>query len=477
MGLIKGTRAGAAILIMPVGATLRRVRQIELGVCLDDFQAGASLIQAPCGNGRGAYIGAAGDLCGSAGQAPREKQPLHHGRYRHGGVFAVFHAEPVVPGASAALGGGHGHGRSNCETLFGMTQIPSDNHVRDMLDPVEPDASIRHFPDAVDVLEAGGGLTAFRRLGHHVLIAFDGTEYFRSAKLHCPNCSTRKRSGGTIEYFHTLVAATLVAPGHNRVVPLEPEFIVPQDGHDKQDCESMAARRWLAAHGPSYARLNPVYLGDDLYSRQPICQAVRAVGGHFLFVCKPSSHPTIEEYLTGVELPELTKRVKRGRQRSTYTYRWLGDVPLRDGADAMTVNWLMIEIRNAAGKSPIATASSPTCRSTRDNVVELAACGRARWKIENETFNTLKTKGYNLEHNFGHGKQHLAAVLATLNLLAFAFHTVAELARRPLAQAIKSQEPAAASSTPALHHRLPRFSLMAAPPQNPRLRSPATQPP
>jgi hypothetical protein len=80
---------------------------------------------------------------------------------------------------------------------------------------------------------------------------------------------------------------------------------VPQDGHDTQDCESMAARRWLAAHGARYARLDPVYLGDDLYSRQPICPDVLATGGHFLFVCKPSSHPTIEEYLTGIELPEL----------------------------------------------------------------------------------------------------------------------------------------------------------------------------
>jgi hypothetical protein len=211
------------------------------------------------------------------------------------------------------------------------------------------------------------------------------------------------------------------------VVPLEPEFVVPQDGHDKQDCESMAARRWLAAHGPSYARLDPVYLGDDLYSRQPICQAVRAVGGHFLFVCKPSSHPTIEEYLTGVELSELTKQVKHGRQRFTHTYRWLCDVPLRDGADAMTVNWLMIEIRNAAGEVTYRNSFITDLPTDRDTVVELAACARARWKIENESFNTLKTKGYNLEHNFGHGKKHLSAVLATLNLLAFAFHTVAEL--------------------------------------------------
>ena len=149
--------------------------------------------------------------------------------------------------------------------------------------------------------------------------------------------------------------------------------------------------------------------------------------GHFLFVCKPSSHPTIEEYLTGIELPELTKRVKHGRQRFTHTYRWLCDVPLRDGADAMTVNWLVIEIRNATGEVTYRNSFITDLPVDRDTVVELAACGRARWKIENESFNTLKTKGYNLEHNFGHGKQHLSAVLATLNLLAFAFHTVAEL--------------------------------------------------
>jgi len=319
------------------------------------------------------------------------------------------------------------HGRSNCETLFAMTKIPSDNHIRAMLDPVRPQGFYPAFADALGALQRGGGLTALHRLGDHVLIAFDGTEYYRSAKLHCPCCSTRKRSGGNTEYFHSLVAATLVAPGHNRVVPLEPEFVVPQDGHDKQDCESMAARRWLAAHGPRYAGLNPVYLGDDLYSRQPTCQAVRAVGGHFLFVCKPSSHPTIEEYLTGIELPQLTKQVKHGRQRSTSTYRWLADVPLRDGADAMTVNWLMIEIRNAAGEVTYRNSFITDLLVSRETVVELAACGRARWKIENESFNTLKTKGYNLEHNFGHGKQNLAAVLATLNLIAFAFHTVAEL--------------------------------------------------
>jgi len=352
-------------------------------------------------------------------------------------AFSVFFMQcPSFLARQRHFAQGHGHGRSNCETLFAMTQIPSDNHIRDMLDAVRPEEFDPVFAEAVEALERGGGLTAFRRLGRHVLIAFDGTEYYRSAKLHCPCCSTRKRSGGKSEYFHSLVSATLVAPGHNRVVPLEPQFVVPQDGHDKQDCESMAARRWLAAHGSSYARLDPVYLGDDLYSRQPICEAVRAADGHFLFVCKPSSHPTIEEYLTGVELPELIRRVKQGRQWFTHTYRWLAEVPLRDGADAMIVNWLMIEIRNPAGEVTYRNSFVTDLPVGPDTVVELAACGRARWKIENESFNTLKTKGYNLEHNFGHGKQNLAAVLATLNLLAFAFHSVAELTQDIWRQAV-----------------------------------------
>ena len=126
-----------------------------------------------------------------------------------------------------------------------------------------------------------------------MLIAFDGTEYFRSEAISCTNCSTRERKGGKVEYFHTLLSATLVAPGHNRVVPLPPEFVAPQDGSEKQDCENRAARRWLKAHGAHYAKLDPIYLGDDLYSRQPICEDVLASGGHFLFVCKPASHKTL----------------------------------------------------------------------------------------------------------------------------------------------------------------------------------------
>ncbi len=235
--------------------------------------------------------------------------------------------------------------------------------------------------------------------GDRVLIALDGTEYHCSRSIHCQHCSSRLRGTGAkeakpTEYFHSMLAATLVAPGHDKVIPLEPEFIVPQDGTEKQDCESVAAKRWLAAHGQRYADLGAVFLGDDLFSRQPLCEAVQKVGGSFIFVCKPSSHKLIEEYLSGAELPALEEPVKRGKQRFTHRYRWLQDVPLRDGKDAIRVNWFSIEILNASGATTYRNSFVTDLEVGPDSVVELAACGRARWKIENETFNVLKNGGY-----------------------------------------------------------------------------------
>ena len=321
------------------------------------------------------------------------------------------------------------HARSNCQTLFDIPQIPTDNRIRDMLDPAEPDLLYPVFAESVAILEGmNGGLDKFRRLGKHVLIALDGTEYFTSKKIHCHNCSTRQRGKGEKEYFHAMLGATMVAPGHDKVIPLEPEFIAPQDGAEKQDCENAAAKRWLAAHGEHYAPHNPIYLGDDLFSRQPLCEAVRAVNGHFIFVCKPSSHPLIQEYISGVDLQTHEEIVKRGKNKIVHRYRWIHDVPLRDGKDPLKVNWFEIEILNTSGEVTYRNSFITELALGYNNVAELAACGRARWKIENETFNVLKTKGYHIEHNFGHGKQHLASILVTLNLLAFGFHTTCDIA-------------------------------------------------
>ncbi len=121
----------------------------------------------------------------------------------------------------------------------------------------------------------------------------------------------------------------------------------------------------------------------------------------------------------------VTER-KPGNRSLTYRYRWIEGVPLRDGKDAMNVNWLGVSILDAMGKTTYDGAFVTSLSVTAENVVEIAACARARWKIENESFNVLKNNGYNLAHNFGHGKTYLARMFAAMNLLAFAFHTACD---------------------------------------------------
>jgi hypothetical protein len=384
-------------------------------------------------------IGELSEVC--AGLPDQRKGPPRDGDYTMADIglaaFSIFFmGSPSFLGHQRALA--EGHGRSNCETLFGMAAIPSDNYIRLMLDGGAPAAFDGLFFKAI---EAAGPLTPFQCLDGRTLIALDGTEHFCSRKIKCAQCSTRRRSDGGTEYFHAFLGASLVAPGHKQVLPLPPEFIAPQDGAEKQDCERNAAKRWLARHAAAVARLRPVYLGDDLFACQPIVAAIHDVGGNFILTCKPSSHKTIAEYLHGAELQEHCQTVCKRGKRTTTIYRWLSGVPLRATCDAILVNWFSIEILNAKGKRTYYNSFVTDLAIAPDTVAELAACGRARWKIENETFNVLKTNGYNLGHNFGHGKETLASVLVTLNLLAFAFHTAAYLGALAWRDAVTARGP------------------------------------
>jgi hypothetical protein len=379
-------------------------------------------------------IGELGTVC--AGLPDRRTRPRRDGDYTMADIglsaFSLFFmASPSFLAHQRRLE--RGQGRSNCQTLFGMAAIPSDNYIRLMLDGAAPAAFDGLFLRAI---AAAGPLTRFLCLDGRVLVALDGSEYFCSRKIKCPQCSTRRRSDGGVECFHAFLGASLVAPGHTQVLPLPPAFIAPQDGAEKQDCERNAAKRWLARHGPTVAHLRPVYLGDDLFACQPIAAAIQQTAGNFILTCKPASHQTITEYLQGATLQEHRQTICKRGKRTTTLYRWLSGVPLRATADAITVNWFAVETRNAAGKRTYYNSFVTDLAVTADTVAELAACGRARWKVENETFNVLKNNGYNLEHNFGHGKQTLASIFLTLNLLAFAFHTAAHLAVLAWRQAV-----------------------------------------
>jgi hypothetical protein len=320
-----------------------------------------------------------------------------------------------------------GHGHSNCQTLFGIEKIPSDNYIRDMLDAADPALLQPCFERMEQLLAAPLLRQAFGRLGDRTLIAWDGTEYFCSQKLGCPQCLRRKRANGKIESYHTMLAATAVAPGHSKVVPLFPEFIAPQDGAEKQDCERNAVKRWHAKHGERLRPLRPVYLGDDLFACQPIVKMLADSGDDFIFTCKESSHKALYDFIDGAAPERHEEKIRKGKAVETRRYRWIAGVPLRDGKDATLVNWIGFEIFDRNGRIKYSIAWVTSLPVNQHSVAEIAACGRARWKIENETFNVMKNHGYELEHNFGHGETFLAMTLAALNLLAFAWHSALDL--------------------------------------------------
>jgi hypothetical protein len=333
-----------------------------------------------------------------------------------------------------------GQGRSNCQTLFGIEKIPSDNYIRDMLDEADPALLAPCFADTERLLLEPAMREAFGRLGGRTLVALDGTEYFCSQKIACPHCQTRKRSNGKIESYHSMLAATVVAPGHSKVVPLAPEFIVKQDGAEKQDCERNAVKRWIGKHGARLKPLRPVYLADDLFACQSVVETLAANGDDFIFTCKETSHKALYDFIDGAEFERHEVKVRKGKTRETHRYRFIGKVPLRDGKDAALVNWIGFEILDAKGIVKYKTAFVTSLPVAKANVADIAACGRARWKIENESFNVLKNHGYELEHNFGHGENHLAMTLAALNMLAFAWHTVLDLLEPPWRKAREAAE-------------------------------------
>jgi hypothetical protein len=322
-------------------------------------------------------------------------------------------------------------GRNNAQTLLGVQQIPCDNQIRTLLDPIAPSHFDPLFLEVFQRLEQHHLCDSFRVLGDQRLVALDGTTYFSSQAIHCPNCLTRQLANGHTLYYHPAITPVVVCPKRAQVLALPPEYIMPQDGHNQQDCEQMAGTRWIRRYAHALAPHHVTVLGDDLYSKQPFCALALAKGFNFILVCKPDSHPKLSERVAfwhaNGGLAACERRHWNGRFTEVSLYRFLNDVLLLDGKEALSVNWFAITVINAqTGEQLYHNSFITNHQVTADNVAEAAQAGRGRWKIDNEHNNVLKTKGYHVEHNFGHGQQYLAALMLSLNLLAFLFHTVLE---------------------------------------------------
>ena len=319
-------------------------------------------------------------------------------------------------------------GQNNATSLFQGMNLMSDNQIRNLLDPISPRHLTPVFEHIYQTLRDGGFIESYRCLNDTILIALDGVCYHSSPNVFCEQCYQRKHKNGTVTYSHSAITPVIVAPGNPHVISLPPEFITPQDGHEKQDSEHAATKRWLLEHAKHYRELGVTFLGDDLYDCQPICSAMLAEGCHFLLTCKPDSHKALYEFVDGLaqinKIQTVTANRRQGKQHYIDTYRFVNQIPLRDSDDALQVNLCELVTTNLTGKVVYKNAFVTDHLIEEKNVVDMVAAGRARWKIENENNNTLKTKGYNLEHNFGHGAQYLSQVLLTMNLLAFLYHTV-----------------------------------------------------
>lgn len=319
---------------------------------------------------------------------------------------------------------------NNLKSLFAVKSIPNDTCLRDSLDPVPTKHLNPAFGILFQRLQRGKQLELFRLDMDAYLIVLDGTQYFSSEKIHCPSCLTRKGAKGSLRYSHQILQAALLHPQMRQVLPLAPEPIANSDGRSKQDCELAAGKRLLAKIRATHPKLPIVITADGLYSKQPFVDVLKSFHMSFILVAKPSDHTILFQWVNELDGLGQGKKMKLadGKGR-VHHYRWVNQVPLNGSRNAEQVNffeyWLQTGEKITYHNSWVTDISVDT-----DNVQQLVKAGRARWKIENETFNTLKNQGYHIEHNFGHGQQYLSNNFFVLNLLAFFIHQILELCDR-----------------------------------------------
>ena len=306
--------------------------------------------------------------------------------------------------------------RSNLRSLYGIERAPSDTALRERLDDVDPRALRRAFKRLFHVLQRGKGLEGFTCLGGHYPLSVDGTGYFSSSSVHCKHCCEKRHRDGRTTYYHQLLGAVLVHPEQREVLPLAPEPILKGDGARKNDCERNAAKRLLADVRREHPHLKLIVVEDALASNGPHIELLKQLDMRFILGAKPGDHAHLFQWVEttpGTEVVEMTDA-----DGVRHRFRYLNGAPLNDANFELEVNFLEYWEFKPNGKERHFSwvTDLPVDES---NVMDLMRAGRARWRIENETFNTLKNQGYNFEHNFGHGENRLSTVFAYLMMLAF----------------------------------------------------------
>lgn len=312
----------------------------------------------------------------------------------------------------------------NLRDLYMVNTPPSDTYMRERLDEVNPNDLRPAFKKIFSLFQRGKGLEEFEYLDGHVLLSGDGTGHFSSSKISCPHCCKKEHSNGNVSYYHQMFGVCVVHPDKRNVIPLCPEPILNQDGSEKNDCERNACKRFLENFRREHPHLKAILVEDGLSSTAPNIRMIEKFNLKYILVAKPGDHQFLFEQLGTNESTQYYE-VKEA-DGSYHQFHFINDISLNKSNQDVKVN--LIEYRQTTAKGKEMNFSWVTNISvTTANIMAIMRGGRARWKIENETFNTLKNLGYNFEHNYGHGQKHLATVFCMLMMLAFLIDQVQEV--------------------------------------------------
>ncbi|MBI4744977.1 MAG: transposase [Deltaproteobacteria bacterium] len=317
--------------------------------------------------------------------------------------------------------------QNNLRTIFKVKSIPKDSQLRDIIDKVDSNRLEPAFDDFFAALQREKRLEHYRFLGDHYLVSLDGSGYFSSYDICCPGCLTKESKNGKIRYEHQIVQAAMMHPDMKQVIPLAPEAVKNTDGADKQDCEIKSGKRVLKKIRKSHPKLPIIIAGDGLYSKQPFIEEIKAGMMSYILVAKPDDHKIMMEWVNEQrQLKEVSRMESRDIKGRTHVYEWINEVPLNGNKETVMTNYFEYWLIDK-GKVGYHNSWVTDIPISKKNISELVRGGRCRWKIENETFNTLKNQGYHIEHNFGHGKKNLSMNFFLLNMLAFFAHQILEL--------------------------------------------------
>lgn len=324
----------------------------------------------------------------------------------------------------------------NLCSLYNIKNVPCDTYMREVLDEIDPQNIRETFLSIFYKAQRNKLLENYIFLDNSYLCLVDGTEIFNSEKVHCKNCLEKHHKDGRTTYHHQILGAVIAHPEMRQVLPLCPEPITKQDGSTKNDCERNACYRFLADLKKEHPRLKLTMVSDALSANAPQINTILSYGYNFIINIKPNGNRTLFEWVKGIT-KETIKRVDKNK----YSFRYVNNVPLNNTKDSPKVNFIECDVEELSGKRIIKKHFSwvTNINVTDDNVYKLMRGGRARWKVENETFNTLKNQGYQFEHNFGHGKKNLHTIFAFLMMLAFLIDQIQEASCGLFQAALKKQ--------------------------------------